>query len=495
MSRRVLIVLRSRLAAYAGPERAPVAALLLPLVGSSVLCGLVRGELPPFAYGLVALTLSGALVAIPLLGELARLLVADEAGEWVRSLPVTARELRIARTLHLLLALFTLALGSLLPAAVLAPAGTSALERVLLVAGGLEQALALAAVLLLIQASLRGRARPLLVGVQTALFVGVIVGSALGTRAVPALRGVRDAAGTVLAAWPQAWFAAPLMESPSLAWLAVGPCVAAASALLLVLLPEPPAEPDVRREPILARLCAPVRALARRFWVHREERATFELAFDGLPRERSFVLRAYPLVAVPLSFLALGAREEAADAATGLYALLCFTTAAYLPLVAAHVPASDSAEARWLLDTAPVPVTALDGGALKALVVRIVIPLYALLALLCWSHGGWLLALRLALPGALAALIVLRLTWVHYVSDLPLSVDPDDLAVDLDVMGMLTVVGLALTVVAVWVARRVVDVPSALLLSGALLAVELVLDRTWHRAPRAAAGQRTLKAR
>jgi hypothetical protein len=489
MSRRVWIVLRSRLAAYAGPERAPVAALLLPLVGSSVLCGLVRSELPPFAYGLVALTLSGALVAIPLLGELARLLIADEAAEWVRTLPVTPRELRIARTLHLLLALFTLALGSLLPAAVLAPAGTSALDRALLVAGGLEQALALAAVLLLIQAVLRGRARPLLVGVQTALFVAVIVGSALGTRAVPGLRDVTGASSTEFAVWPQAWFAAPLMESPSLAWLAAGPLVALAAALLLVLLPEPPAEPDVRREPLLARLCAPARALARRFWVRGEERATFELAFDGLPRERAFVLRAYPLVAVPLSFLALGAREESADAATGLYALLCFTTAAYLPLVAAHVPASDSAEARWILDTAPVPVSALDGGALKALAVRVVLPLYALLALLCWSHGGWLLALRLALPGALASLIVLRLTWVHFVSDLPLSVDPDDLAVDLDVMGLLTVVGLALTVFAVWVDRKVVDAPAALLLAGALLAVELVLDRTWRRAPRAAAGQ------
>jgi hypothetical protein len=485
MFRRILILLRSRLAAYAGPERAPIAALLLPALASAVMCGLVRSDLPPFAYGLVALTLSGALVAIPLLGELARLLVADEAGEWVRTLPVTERELRVARTLHLVLALFTLALGSLLPAAVLAPSGTGLGGRALLVAGGLEQALALAALLLLIQAVLRGRAQPLLVGVQTVLFVGVIVGSALGTRAVPALRGVTSAEGSQLVFLPQAWFAAPLMESPPPLWLAIGPLVAFAAALLLVLLPEPPADAVVRREPLFARLLAPARALARSVWVRREERATFELAFDGLPRERSFVLRAYPLVAVPLSFLVLGVRDGRPESGVGLYALLCFTTAAYLPLVAAHVPASDSADARWILDTAPVPRSALDGGALKALAVRVVLPLYALLALLCWSYGGPYLALRLALPGALVAVLVLRLTWSRCVSDLVLSVDPDELAVDLDWMGLLGAVGLGLTLFAVWVAMKVHDPLSALLLAGVLLAIELVLDRTWRRNPAA----------
>jgi hypothetical protein len=483
MARRVLIVLRSRLAAYAGTGRAPVAALLLQALAAAVLCGLVRAELPPFAYGLFALTLSGALVAIPLLGELSRLLVADEAGEWVRSLPVTPRELRLARTLHLLLALFTLAAGSLLPAALLAPAGTGALERALLVVGGLEQALALAAVLLLLHALLRGRARPLLVALQTALFVGVLVGAALGTRTVPALREL-TAPDQVpgLAAWPQAWFAAPLASSASTGWLLVAPSVTLAAALLLALLPEPPDDAERRGEPLLARLLGPARRMAARLWVRRDERAAFELVFDALPRERSFVLRAYPLVAVPLAFLALGARQETGAGAEGLYALLCFTTAAYLPLVAAHVPASDSAAARWLLDTAPVPRAALEAGALKAVAVRLVLPLYALLALLCWTRGGALLALRLALPGALVAVLVLRLTWRRCVRDLPLSVGPDELAVELDWMGLLAVLGVALTLAAVLVTRHVTDAASALLLSAALLALEALVGRLWRRA-------------
>jgi hypothetical protein len=482
MVHRVLTVLRARLTAYGGTERAPVAALLLQALAAAVLCGLVRAELPPFAYGLFALTLSGTLVAIPLLGELSRLLVADEAGEWVRALPITPRELRLARTLHLLIALFTLALGSLLPAAALAPAGTGLIGRALLVVGGLEQALALAAVLLLVQAVLRGRARPLLVALQTALFVGVLVGAALGTRAVPALRHLTSPdqiAG--LAAWPQAWFAAPLAAGATAGWLLAGPAAALAAILLLALLPEPPDEPERRGEPLLARLLAPARLLARRLWVRDDERASFELVFDALPRERSFVLRAYPLVAVPLAFLALGARQESGVGAEGLYALLCFTTAAYLPLVAAHVPASDSAAARWLLDTAPVPRSALEAGALKAVVVRLVLPLYALLTLLCWSQGGWLLALRLGLPGALAAVLVLRLTWHRCVPDLPLSVDPDELAVELDWLGLLGGLGIGLTVVAVLVVRNVGDAPAALTLAAVLLAAELVLDRAWRR--------------
>lgn len=489
MSSRVLILLRARLAAYAGLDRAPVAALLLQVLIAAVLCGLVRGELPPFAYGLVALTLSGALVAIPLLGELSGLLLADEADEWVRALPTHRREVRLARTLHLLIALLTLALGSLLPAAVLAPVGVGLLGRGALVLGGLGQALVMAAVLLAVHSLLRGRARPLLVVVQTALFVAVLVGAAVGTRAVPAMKSLTgfDAGGAGLAWWPQAWFAAPLAPSAPAGLLLAGPLVTLAALLLLALAPEPPQEPERRGEPLLARLLFPIRALALRLWVRREERASFELVFDALPRERSFVLRAYPLVAVPLAFLALGARSEGTAQAEGLYALLCFTTAAYLPLVVAHVPASDSAEARWLLDASPVPAARLHAGAFKAVAVRLVVPLYALLAVLCWSQGGPTLALRLALPGALAAVLVLRATWTTCARDLPLSVPPDELAIDLDWLGILGGLGLGLTMLSVLVVRYAPDVTSALVLAAGLLVLELLLERAQRLAPRGAA--------
>src|SRR5688572_23636525 len=479
MLARVLILLRARLAAYASVERAPIAALLMQALLAATLCGLARGELGPFAYGLFALTLSGLLVAIPLAGELARLLVVDEAAEWVRTLPVHPSEVRLARLLHLVVALFALALGALVPAALLAPAGTGVLLRLALVLGGLEQALLLAALVLLVQSVLRGWARPLLVLVQTALFIGVLMGAALGARVVPTLRAVggpHDLIGGPWV-WPQAWFAAPLSADADFALLAAGPLAALAAALVLVLLPAPPDEPERRGAPLLTRLLAPARALATRLWVRRDERAVFELVFDALPRERAFVLRTYPLVAVPLAFLALGARDESGAAAEGLYALLCFTTAAYLPLVSAHVPASDSADARWMLATAPVSTAAIDGGAFKAVAVRLVLPLYALLALLCWSRGGALMALRLALPAALMAVLILRATWHTCVRDLPLSVDPDELSIDLDWLGLLGGLAMGLTLLSAVMTRFASSLGAALVLSAVLVGLELALTR------------------
>jgi hypothetical protein len=482
MFARVLILLRARLAAYTGAARAPVAALLLQGLIAALLCGLARGELSPFAYGLVSTGLCGLLVAIPLSGELARLLVVDEAAEWILTQPVRAREVHLARLAHLLLALGTLALGSLLPAAALAPAGTGALGRAWIVLAGLELALVLAAVVLLVQSLLRGRAQGLLVFVQTVLFVGVVLAAALGARLVPALRHVASPADVPAAAFlPPVWFAAPLAEGVSAAFVAAGPLAALAALLLLVCLPAPEA-PHVRRgEPLVSRLLAPARALALRTWVRREERAVFELVFDALPREPGFVLRAYPLVAVPLVFLALGLRQADSAALEGLCSLLCFTTAAYLPLVSSHVPASDSSEARWILATAPISTRAMDEGALKALAVRVVLPLYALLALLCASLGGAWLALRVALPAALTALVVLRATWSTCVRDRPLSVDPDELTINLDWLGLLGGLGLGLTIASVAVVRGITT-PGAL--AGLCLVLLALVAFPFGREPR-----------
>jgi len=471
MLARVLILLRARLSAYAGAARAPVAALLLQGLIAALLCGLARGELSPFAYGLVSTGLCGLLVAIPLSGELARLLVVDEADEWVRTQPVRAREVHLARLAHLLVALFTLALGSLLPAAALAPAGSGAVGRAWIVLAGLEQALLLAALVLLVQSSLRGRAQGLLVFAQTVLFVGVVLAAALGARLIPALRGVAAPADLPLAAFlPPVWFAAPLAADAPTGLVLAGPLAALAALLLLALNPAPRTPPARRGAPLLSRLLAPARALAARTWVRRDERAVFELVFDALPREPGFVMRAYPLVAVPLVFLALGLREADPESLEGLCSLLCFTTAAYLPLVSSHVPASDSADARWILETAPVARSAIDAGARKALALRVVLPLYALLALLCASLGGAWLALRVALPAGLTALIVLRATWTTCVRDRPLSVDPDELSIDLDWLGLLGALGLGLTIASVAVVRGVTT-PASLAGLCALLAL------------------------
>lgn len=483
MFSRVLTLLRARLASQREGALLPVAALLMQALISATICGLVRDGTSAFAYALVALSVSAALIAVPLLGELAPLLVADETGDWVRALPVRASEIHLARTLHLLIALSVLSLGALVPAAVLAPSSYDLAARATLVAMGLAQALALAAVLLCLQAALRGRAQALLVIVQTAVFVGVIVGAAVGLRAVPrivAWQTPLDAPG--IAAFPPAWFASAIASGAPLTWRASGALLGILALAVLIALPAPVVNSARRGQPALSRALAPLRKFAARFWVRGRERAAFEFVFDALPKERDFVLRSYPLVAVPIAFLFAGSRGEHGRTQDALLALLLFAPAAYLPLLSAHVPASLSHRARWLLDTAPIERGELDSGAFKAIAIRFLLPLYCALVLIGIAQGGATIVLWLALPAWLVAVQVLRRTWRLCVSDVPLSTAPDELYVNLDWIGVLGGLGLALTAIAIASARLIDSWPKSLLVTAVLVVIELAADRGARKA-------------
>jgi len=477
---RVLRLIRVRLAAQREGQGLPIAAWMMQGLIAGVLCGLVRDATPPFAYGIAALSIAGALVAVPLLGELSGLLLRDEAESWVAALPVRPVELRLARLGHLLVELGLLSLGPLVPAALLAPAAFGPAARLGLIGLGLGQSLFLAAALLLVQSVLRGRAQPLLVLVQTLVFAGVVIGAATGLRSLPRLLELSAEPGGLLRLLPPAWFAAPLALVPLDAlWTWTGPCVLVASAALLVVLPAPPAGAVRADAPLLGRLLAPVRALAVRAWVRADERASFHLVFDALPKEREFVLRTYPLIAVPLAFLLLGARDQGDS---GLVALLLFTPATYLPILLMHLPATESADARWLLDTAPVETRALDNGALKAVAVRFVLPLYLVLGALAWGVAGADLALRLTPPAFLVAVAVLRSSYPTCVDGLPLSTPPDELRVELNMLSVLGAYALVLTVLALLAFLFLKSTEVAAAVSVFLVFVEVVRDRAWRRA-------------
>ncbi|MEW6073529.1 MAG: hypothetical protein AB1726_13175, partial [Planctomycetota bacterium] len=462
---------------------------------AGTLGALVRDELPPFAYALFVLALAALLLAIPLLGELGILLREEEAAEWISAQPVRPAARWVARTAHLLLALWALALAVLLPAAALAPAATSVAGRLLLPLAGLGLATLLAAVLLLVQGLLGGRGEGLLVLLQTALVGGVFVGGVRGLGAVPALATLADpnqGGAEWLAVFPPAWFAAPLAPGavPAAAWfLPVGLTLAALVLLLLAPAPAPLARG--RREPLLARLLSPARALATRFWVRPGERAFFDLVYDALPREREFVLRTYPMVGIPLAFLAAGALGETEGpgaARADLLALLLFSAGIYLPVLLTQIPISASHTARWLHECAPVDERDVAGGAIKALAVRFLVPLYAVLAAIAVLLGSGGLALRLAPSGALTSLLVLRLLYPVCVSDRPLSVDPAAARTNPDWLGALAGVGLALALLAI-VAHRFLAGPLATAgLLAALLALEAWLARR-ARAPEQAGGR------
>jgi hypothetical protein len=428
MWNRILVVARTHLAGEWLGERGarlPVAPILFQASLAAVLCLLVRDDLGPQAYGVFALSLPLGLTAIALLGELGPLLRADPAAEWVAALPVRPRELRAARILVLGVLLGGLALGSLIPAALLAPGQMAWWGRMTLIAGGLLQTFFVGALLLWIQAALARRAERLLTAIQTALFCTVIVGFTVGLGNLPDLQGA-VANGTLNAWFPPLWFTSPLATDPGASGLWLALAATLVTLVTFALAPFPPA-PSARptRSP-LGILLWPLYFLAARTWVRPRERASFEFVYQALPSEPDFVTRAYPLLAVPLAFLLLGTdgsntREE------GLLALLLFAPAVYLPLVLLYVPATATPEARWIVDTCPLDARDEAAGARKAIVVRMLLPLYITLGCLVIWRGDTDLALRLTPVALTAGLLLLRSSWSFFTGAPPLSTPPGEL--------------------------------------------------------------------
>ncbi len=483
MPRRVLALLDARLRSQLGGERVPFAALLAQGALMAAVCLLVRGDLGTWSYAFFALATSAALVALTLLGEFGGMLRADEAEDWSTALPATALERRLGHGLAVLVLLGTLTLGVLLPAALLAPPSLSLAARAWLVIAGLGQSLALGAGLLTFQVLLGERVEGLLVLLQTVLVVLAVGGLLRAPGLAPTLGAVEAGSApwpTALGWLPPAWYAtavgsAPLGSSlPPGSWVAAGTLLA---FLLFVLLPPAPRSRGRRSGTLLAWLLQPTRLFASRVWVRPAERGSFDLVIDALPLERDFVVRTYPMVGIPLAFLVAGTRGEGGEALHDLLALLLFTPAVYLPVLLAHVPVTSSPGARWILETAPVEERDISGGAIKALAVRFLLPLYLALGGLAWLLTDGAFAWRLTLPGALVSLIALRVLYPRCVVGAPLSRAPAEIEVHHDWTGLLLGLAAALTVLAL-VAQRVLVTPvQSLGLVLGLLVLELILER------------------
>jgi hypothetical protein len=474
---RIAALLRARLR-MAGRSGSLIPALLFHAVLGTALALLVRGTLPPFPYALFALALGSLLLALPLLSDLGALLRVDEAGEWVAALPALPAERTLARVLHLLIVLGALALAWFVPWAVFAPAFTWT-ARLALPLLGFALALLLASVLVWLQQLLLARFQGAFVALETVLVVGVVVALVQLLGHLPEVATLtRDDAR--LAWLPPAWYARALGGHEggvrASAWLApLAGTLVALGALLAV--PASPAEGGGgRRRSTLERVLGPLRALALRAWVRPDERGPFGLVFAALPREREVALRTYPMLGIPLAFLVLGVVGDAGSTARadGL-ALLLFTAGVYLPLLLTHVPLSESAEAAWILRTAPVPASTVRAGAIKALFVRWILPLYLALLVLGLALGQAELLARLWLPALLLALLVLRIAYRKCVNALPLSVAPAELAAEVDWAGQVTALAVGLTLLAV-LANRFGSWPLGLAGAGLLALLEWRLE-------------------
>ncbi|HTF90769.1 MAG TPA: hypothetical protein VK843_20280 [Planctomycetota bacterium] len=477
MASRALILLRARLQAQRDGARLPIASLFMQAFAATVACALPPSDLPHFAYALYALSVSAFLVAIPLFGELGDLLVRDEAEAWVSALPLRSRDLRLARLGHLCIALGLLTLGALVPAALLAD-GFSIGERLLLIAAGLAQSLFLAALLVSLMSLLSARAQALLVLLQTGLFLSAIVGGALGLRHLDALRTLNGPTESSLAWFPPAWFAAPFAGTLlTSAWVVLAPSILLASLAVLAFVPAPAVATTRGGALLLGRALAPVRALALKFWVRRNERGVFNLVFEALPKEREFVLRTYPLIGLPLAFLLVGTRGEDSEGKQALLSLLLFTPGVYLPVLLAHVPVSASHRARWILDGAPLTKAQIDNAALKAVAIRFLLPLYLALGALSWSLCGAGFTLRMTPITFLVTLAVVRQIYRGFGIENPLSVPPEEIAADQSWFNAMMMIALLLTLAAVFATKLLVSPLTCAIVIAALLFLEWIQDR------------------
>lgn len=477
---RVLAVFRAGFDAQWRQGAWPVAPLVMHGSIAAALALLVRDELPPYAYALFMLSIALGLIALPLLGEFGFLLRADPAREWIEAQPVRALELRVARTMLVLLLVVALSSAALLPIVLFAPSGVGIGARLVLLAAGIGQALFVTAALLGLQSLLGRRGETLLVLLQTLLVGGVVVGSIMGLRLIPQLIGVTGPHQVAAWTWllPSSWFATALADTVQVspAWRAA-PWIAVALGLLVLFCAPQASGPSGRHSGWMSVALQPLRAIATRAWVRPAERGAFDLVFQALPLEREFVLRAYPMIAIPLAMLFASSHGSGGVERNGLIAILLFTPATYLPILLVYVPATDSPEARWILDGAPVSRAAIDNGALKAVVVRFLVPLYVLLFVLAWSQAGLEFALRLASVGFLVSIVVVRRLYRVCVGDVPLSTDPGAIQARLDWTGTLLGLGFALTLVAVLALLYVTTYPIALLVCAALIAFEWQSDR------------------
>ena len=479
MASRVLALVRAHLCAWSvsGSLVATAASHAL-LVG--VLCGVLRGEVGPFPYALFAFALTALLLTLPWFGELGFPLRGSEARDWLESLPAKGVEHRLAR-LVVTGAMLVALLGPPLVVATLLAPGLETSQRIAFVLLGLGHAALCIGLLAALEVATRGRAEALWVTLQTALGA-LAIGGVLFS--VPLVAGLGEAtAEQVAAPWrfvPTVAFAARLEAALPLG-AALAPLGAGALVLTAVALVPPRRDTgDTVAAGPLDRLLAPLAELAQRSWVRADERGPFRLVFDALPREREVRLRTYPLLGVPLAFLWVALTRPPGPEKDGLLALLLFTPGFYLPVLASQVCASASANARWLLETAPVPRSAIENGALKALAVRYLLPLELALGLLAWQQSGPLFALGLTPPATLVSLLALRGLYRRTVVDLPLSRPPERVGAQVDLGGPLMGVGLGLALVAIVAERTLTSLPVALGAVLALLLCERLADHHWR---------------
>ncbi|OWR31723.1 hypothetical protein CDO73_04370 [Saccharibacillus sp. O23] len=362
--------------------------------------------------------------------------------------PVDARTLGMAKTLHVLIyfAQFALVLGAVpvVVGMVRYGFGFGLLLLLSLLLGGLLVALFTVFVYLLILRLFDGETlKDMINYVQIAMTVFMLVGYQLAVRAMDLARFAVDfRPGWWELALPPLWYAAgfewllngraePLYVVPALLGVVV-PLAGVAVGYLLMPAFERSleklggADPRGRSKP--ARRLN--RTLANLVCREPEERAFYVFASSMLAGEREFKLKVYPSLGfslvIPFLFLfSLAASGEGGlagiDYRHGIGYLNLYACAIMIPTLVLMIKYSGSFKGSWIYGSAPIRrIEAAFRGTLKALYIRLFLPLFVLESAVFVRLFGFRILPDLLVIAAVAALLLpLMLRFVD--RDLPFS--------------------------------------------------------------------------
>lgn len=362
--------------------------------------------------------------------------------------PVDPRTLGMAKALHVLIyfAQFALVLGAVpvVVGMVRYGFGFGLLLLLSLLLGGLLVALFTVFVYLLILRLFDGETlKDMINYVQIAMTIFMLIGYQLAVRAMDLARFTLDfRPGWWELALPPLWYAAgfewllngqaePLYVVPALLGVVV-PLVGVAVGYLLMPAFERSleklggADPRGRSKP--ARRLN--RALANLVCRDPEERAFYVFASSMLAGEREFKLKVYPSLGFSLvvpflflfSFAASGEGGLAGiDYRHGIGYLNLYACAIMIPTLVLMIKYSGSFKGSWIYGSAPIRrIEAAFRGTLKALYIRLFLPLFVLeSAIFVWLFGFRILPDLLVMAVVAALLLPLTLRFID--RDLPFS--------------------------------------------------------------------------
>jgi hypothetical protein len=176
----------------------------------------------------------------------------------------------------------------------------------------------------------------------------------------------------------------------------------------------------------MARLLAPLAKGIEKMFLAPSQRAPFRFIQQALPAERDFAIRAWPLGIAPLALLGIGADPSTLHG-QGLFALVAFAPAAYLPVFLMFVPTTRTPAARWILDTSPLHPRDEAIAGRWAVALRVILPLQSVIGLALFTVLPGAQVLMWCLASLLTAGFVLGMSWNGNVPFAPLSTDAVDL--------------------------------------------------------------------